>query len=383
MDFNLSDEQRMLQENARRYMDKRYTFSERKTIVEKGGFAPEVWQDFADMGWLAAGIPEAFGGVGFSTVETAILAEEMGRGLLLEPYLHGCLLPAAVLRYCADEAHQAELLPAIASGEALITVAHSEPESRGNVAWVTTRAERRDGGGYVLTGRKSVVVCAQQSDWLLVVARSDGEAGDLEGLSLFLVKPDTPGLSLEAERLLDGTPAADLVLDHVVLPAAALVGVEGGAYAGLQHAVDELIVHQCAEIVGGLEDVLALCADYLKTRKQFGVAIGSFQALQHRMADMAIETLQARASLHRGLAILAGSADERSEQVSGCKAQVLRSAKFVTAQGIQLHGGYGITEEFKVGHHYRRLVLSSAWWGGLEYHLARYARSIQAACAAV
>ncbi|MFJ4452734.1 acyl-CoA dehydrogenase family protein [Pseudomonas sp. NPDC089392] len=378
MDFNLSDEQRMLQENARRFMERDYAFSRRRAIATSGGFEPQVWREFADMGWLAAGIPEAFGGVGFGPVETAILAEEMGRGLLLEPYLHGCLLPAAVLRHCADEAQQAELLPAIGSGEILMAVACSEPESRGDVAWVTTTAQRR-GDGYILNGHKSAVVCAAQSDRLLVVARTAGEPASIEGLSLFVLERDTPGMSLETVRLLDGTPAADLRLDNAVVPADALLGREGHAYVGLQRAIDELIVHQCAEIVGGMEDVLALCADYLKIRKQFGVPIGSFQALQHRMADMAIETMQARASLHRGLAMLAGEAPvhERSAQISGCKAQVMRGAKFVTAQGIQLHGGYGLTEEFRVGHHYRRLVLSNAWWGGLEYHLARYTRSIQ------
>ncbi|MDT4861162.1 Acryloyl-CoA reductase (NADH) [compost metagenome] len=221
-----------------------------------------------------------------------------------------------------------------------------------------------------------------QSDWLLVVARSAGDGADPEGISVFLLQREMPGVSLEAVRLLDGTPAAELVLTDVVVAADALLGVEGAAYVGLQRAVDEVIVHQCAETVGGMEDVLVLCSDYLKTRKQFGVPIGSFQALQHRMADMAIETMQARASLHRALAILAAPAsdDERSAAISGCKSQVMRSAKFVTAQGIQLHGGFGITEEYRVGHHYRRLVLSNAWWGGLEYHLSRYARSIQASC---
>lgn len=383
MDFNLSDEQRMLQESARRFMEKSYTFARREEIARNGGFSPEVWREFADMGWLAAVIPEAFGGVGFGHVEAAILTEELGRGLLLEPYLQGCLFPAFVIQHCADEVHKAQLLPAIAAGEQLFTVAHSEPESRGDVAWVATRVQQQGDGSYVLNGRKGVVVAALQSDWLLVVARSAGDSADSDGISIFQLKRDTPGVSLEAVRLMDGTPAAELLLNDVVVGADAMLGHEGAAYAGLQKAVDEIIVHQCAETVGGMEDVLALCSDYLKTRKQFGVPIGSFQALQHRMADMAIETMQARASLHRGLALLEASADasERSTAISGCKAQVMRSAKFVTAQGIQLHGGFGITEEYRVGHHYRRLVLSNTWWGGLEFHRSRYTRSIQESCA--
>ncbi|MGP3791502.1 acyl-CoA dehydrogenase family protein [Pseudomonas sp. B392_1p] len=383
MDFNLSDEQRMLQESARRFMEKSYTFAKREEIARRGGFSPEVWREMADMGWLAVAMPEEFGGVGFGHVEAAILAEELGRGLLLEPYLQGCLFPTFVIQHCADAAQKAELLPALAAGEKLFAVAHSEPESRGDVAWVATRAQRQGDGSYVLNGRKSVVVGAMQSDWLLVVARSAGDCAEPEGISIFLVQRDAPGVSLEAVSLLDGTPAAELVLQDVVVAAEALLGTEGAAHAGLQRAVDEVIVQQCAETVGGMEDVLVLCAEYLKTRKQFGVLIGSFQALQHRMADMAIETMQARASLHRGLAVLEAGAgdDERSTTISGCKAQVMRSAKIVTAQGIQLHGGYGITEEYRVGHHYRRLVLSNTWWGGLEFHRSRYARSIQVSCA--
>lgn len=255
MDFNLSDEQRMLQESARRYMAKIYTFARREELLAQGGFSSAVWQELAEMGWLAAAIPEAFGGVGFGNVETTILSEELGRGLLLEPYLHGCLFPAALIQLCADETWQTELLPALATGEMRVAVAHSEPESRGEVSWVSTRAQRQVDGSFVLNGRKSVGVGAAHSDWLLVVARSAGECADRQGISLFAVRRGTPGVSLEPLRLLDGTPAAELLLNDVA------VGAEGAAHAGLQRAVDEAIVHQCAETVGGMEDVLTLCAD--------------------------------------------------------------------------------------------------------------------------
>jgi len=211
-----------------------------------------------------------------------------------------------------------------------------------------------------------------------VVARTGGETNSPDGLSIFALATAATGVQLQAYSLADGTPAADLTLEGVRVENDAVLGEPGAAAAGLQHAIDEAIVAQCAETVGGIEDVLALCSEYLKTRKQFGVPIGSFQALQHRMADMAIEATQARASLHRGLQSLTqGPAERRSIDVSGVKAQVGRSARFVTQQGIQLHGGYGITEEYRVGHHWRRLLLADSVFGSPSFHLARYARRIQ------
>jgi alkylation response protein AidB-like acyl-CoA dehydrogenase len=385
MNFDLSEEQQMLQDSVRRYVDKSYTFEARARLVKDGGgFSRETWNAWAEMGWLMASIPEEYGGLGFSDVESALIAEELGRGLVLEPYVFCAAFPTAILRCCASEAQKAELLGAIGSGETLIAVAHSEPQARGCVAHAATTAWRRADGGFTLNGRKSVVVGAPVADRIIVAARSVGdlldEAGlDDAGLSLFLVDPRSEGVRLESYCLLDGTPAADLVLENVAVSEEALLGEEGKALAGLQRAVDEAIVALCAETVGGMEDVIALCAEYLKTRQQFGVAIGTFQALQHRMADMAIELMQARATLHRGLAALTDpTLRDVSAVISGCKAQVTKSAKFVTAQGIQLHGGYGITEEYRVGHHYRRLVLADAWFGNLDYHVGRYAAHIQA-----
>jgi alkylation response protein AidB-like acyl-CoA dehydrogenase len=222
------------------------------------------------------------------------------------------------------------------------------------------------------------VIGAGVADRFLVFARTSGAIGTPEGISLFEIAADAAGMHLERYALVDGTPAGDLVFENALQSADALLGTEGAAAEGLQRAVDEAIVAQCAETVGSCEDVLALCSEYLKTRKQFGVPIGSFQALQHRMADMAIETSQARASLHRGLqALTADSPLRRSVDISGVKAQVLKSARFVTQQGIQLHGGYGITEEYRVGHHWRRLLLTDSVFGNHASHLSRYARWIQ------
>ena len=249
--------------------------------------------------------------------------------------------------------------------------------------WVSASAERLADGRWRLHGRKTLVVGAGVADRVLVVARCAGAPGEAEGLAVFDVAADAPGVRLESYALVDGTPAADLVLDAATVAADALRGTAGAASGALQKAIDTAIVLQCAEMVGDIEDVLALCSEYLKTRKQFGVPIGSFQALQHRMADMAIEASQARASLHRGLqALTAGAAARRSVDVSGVKAQVLKSTRFVTQQGIQLHGGYGITEEYRVGHHWRRQLLTDSLWGNGAWHLGRYASRIQQEVAA-
>ncbi|MDR2188147.1 MAG: acyl-CoA dehydrogenase [Azonexus sp.] len=379
MNFDLTEEQRMLQDSVRRYVNKSYSFESRTQLVKVGGgFSRETWSVFAEMGWLMAPIPESCGGLGFNAIETALIAEELGRGLVLEPYTFCAVLPVAIMRGCSAEAQKEKLLAGMGSGETIVAVAHSEPEARGCVSHVSTMATRQADGRYALNGRKSLVVAAPVADRILVVARSSGQVRDEQGISIFLIDPQSSGVRCEPFRLLDGTPAAELVLENVVVSASALLGEEGNAFSGLQRAVDEAIVSLCAEMVGGMEDVIALCSEYLKTRQQFGVAIGTFQALQHRMADMAIELMQARAMLYRGLAVLTNpAAEDTSRIVSGCKALVSKCAKFVTAQGIQLHGGYGITEEYRVGHHYRRLVLADAWFGNLDYHLNRYAGRIQ------
>jgi alkylation response protein AidB-like acyl-CoA dehydrogenase len=380
VNFDLTDDQRMLKEGAARYFEKSYDFKQRlRRARHEGGFSRAVWQEMADMGWLAAAIPEAHGGLGFGPVEVALIAEEVGRSLALEPFTACGVLPAAMITHVATGEQKDERLPTIASGETIHAVATSEPDARGDVAHVACQAERTTAGAWRLRGRKSLVVGASMADRLLVVARTGCAVGSLDGISLFDIESDAPGSRIERYTLVDGTPAADVLFEDAVVPVSSLLGAPDRAGQGIQHAVDEAIVAQCAETVGDCEDVLALCAEYLKTRKQFGVPIGSFQALQHRMADMAIETSQARASLHRALDALANSAPERrSVDVSGVKAQVLKSAKFVTQHGIQLHGGYGITEEYRVGHHWRRLLLTDSVLGSHAHHLDRYARRIQA-----
>ncbi|MBB5414669.1 acyl-CoA dehydrogenase family protein [Paraburkholderia atlantica] len=378
MDFELSDEQRMLQESAQRFVQKSYTFEHRRNLAsEAGGFSRDTWRTLGEMGWLGIAVPEEMGGLGFSPVESAIVAEQIGRALVLEPYAMCGVFPASLVTRCGREGQRETLLAEIVSGEAVYAVAHSEREARGQVQYVTATARKTADGTWRLDGYKTLVVGAPVADRLLVVARTSGAATDKDGIGIFVVDPKQAGVTLKTCALLDGTPSADLLLEGVIVAQCDVLGEAGNAFDGLQAAVDETIVSICAELVGDMEDAIELASEYLKTRKQFGVAIGSFQALQHRMADMAIDAMQARATLHRALLTLTENGPNRSVDVSGCKAQTTRSAKFVTQQGIQLHGGYGITNEYKVGHHYRRHLVLDALFGNMDYHLNRYARQIQ------
>jgi alkylation response protein AidB-like acyl-CoA dehydrogenase len=368
----------MLQDSAQRFVQKNYTFEHRRKLAARGnGFSRDMWRTFGEMGWLGVAVPEAFGGLGFTPVESALIAEQLGRALVLEPYVMCGVFPAALVSRCANGQQRDALLAEIISGETVIAVAHSEREARGVVSHAATTARLVPDGAWRLDGHKTLVVGAPLADRLIVVARVAGGVRDDAGLGLFVVDPHAAGVTLEPYRLLDGTPAADLVLGGVTVDAAAALGTPGEAMEGLQAAVDEAIVATCAELVGDIDDTVELTSEYLKTRKQFGVPIGSFQALQHRIADMAIDAMQARATLHRALRALTEDGGTRSVEVSGCKAQTIRSGKFVTQQGIQLHGGYGITDEYKVGHHYRRMLIVDVLFGNMEYHLNRYARQIQ------
>ncbi|NPT53911.1 acyl-CoA dehydrogenase family protein [Paraburkholderia elongata] len=378
MNFDLSGEQQMLQDSVQRFVQKDYTFKHRRKLVAHGnGFSRDMWRTFGEMGWLGVAVPEAFGGPGFTPVESALIAEQLGRALVLEPYVMCGVFPTALVTRSASGKQRDALLAEIISGETVIAVAHSEREARGVVSHVAATARLMADGAWRLDGHKTLVVGAPAADRLIVVARVAGGVRDDSGLALFIVDPRAPGVTLEPYRLLDGTPAADLLLANVSVDATAVLGTPGSVLAGLQAAVDEAIVASCAELVGDIDDTVDLTAEYLKTRKQFGVPIGSFQALQHRIADMAIDAMQARATLHRALRALTADGETRSVEVSGCKAQTIRSGKFVTQQGIQLHGGYGITDEYKVGHHYRRMLIVDVLFGNMEYHLNRYARRIQ------
>ncbi|HEF4760886.1 TPA: acyl-CoA dehydrogenase family protein [Pseudomonas putida] len=374
MDFTLGSEQRLLQDSVRRYVDKAYSLEARAALLKAGvNGSVANWGVFADNGWLMAALPQAYGGLGGSVLDTVIIAQELGRGLVLEPFMACAVLAAQTLLAAGTEAQKSWLLPQIANGTCRIALAYSETGSRGMPLPVTLLAERQE-TGFRLTGRKSLVLGAVGAKAFIVSA----QIPQTPGISLLLVDADSPGLQRQTLPLHDGTWAQDLHFDAVEVGAEALLGKAGQGLHGLREGLASGIVTLCAELIGVMEKTIEVTADYLKVRQQFGVPIGSFQALQHRLADMATEMELARSSLHVALASMANDDEAtRSKVLSGCKMLICRAAKLVCGQGIQLHGGIGMTEEYLVGHYYKRAIVADLQLGSSDCHEAAYATALR------
>jgi alkylation response protein AidB-like acyl-CoA dehydrogenase len=374
MDFSLSETQRMLAETADRLVRERYGFEDRKKIIAgPDGFSRALWAQFAELGLTGLGIAEEHDGLGGTMGDLAVVAETFGRALVVEPFMPTIVLGAGTLGLAGSDAQKAELLPRVVAGELFLALAHGEPKSRYTLCHVETRAAA-DGGDYLLTGAKAVVLGGDAADHFLVSARTAGATNDPHGISLFLVPRATPGLAIRAYPNIDGTRAADLVLDRVRVPASARIGEIGHGLPIIAHAVDRAIAYLCAEAVGAMQALNALTLEYLKTRTQFGVPIGTFQVLQHRMVDMEVALEQARS-----MAILAADRaddphpNERRRAVSAAKVQIGRSGRLIGQSSVQMHGGIGITDEYAGGHYFKRLTLIDRTFGDADHHLARFA----------
>ena len=368
MDFNLTEEQQMLRDGAERFVREQYDFETRRALVKSGGsFSPDNWQQFADLGWLALGLPEDCGGFGLDFVEVAVVMQELGRGLVLEPVISSSVLSARVIDRAGNDVHRNDLLPQIAAGELRVALAYSEAGGRFALDKVDTQAER-SGEGYSLSGRKFMVFDAPLAHKFIVTARIPGT----ENICLFLVDAEAEGVVRNEYQLIDGTRAADVRFDNVKLPKEALLVDKESALSVLEEALDRAILAQIAEAIGAMEAVMEITAEYLKDRKQFGQSLGKFQALQHRMAEMLIQVENARSMLYRGLAHLDGDAHSRKSAISAAKAVTAEAAKFVGAQGIQLHGGIGLTDEYSIGHYFKKLTVFEKAFGDIEHHTARY-----------
>lgn len=374
MDFNYTEEQLALQDTLRRFIAKDYSFEHRRALAKSAdGFDRDAWKTFADFGILALPFAEDFGGLDGNAVDTMLVMEMLGRGLALEPYLSTVVLCGGLIRDAGSTAQKEQLLPAIAGGEKMLALAHFEPGARyelDNVAATATPS----GKGWQLNGAKAVVLGAPSADTLIVSAR------DGKGLSLFLVDAKAPGVTLRAYPTQDGARAADLKLSAVEVGADALIGTAGNALPVIERALDYANAALCAEAVGIMSALNEVTLEYLKTRKQFGVPIGKFQALQHRMADMVIATEQAR-SMATLAAVRADSADaaERGRAVAAAKAYVTQSARLVGQQAVQLHGGMGVVDELNVSHYFKRLTMIGLTFGDTDYHLGRFSDALLAA----
>jgi pimeloyl-CoA dehydrogenase small subunit len=367
MDFDFSQEQAMLRESVEKLIAQHYDFEQRKKYLKAGGFNREMWERYADMGLLGLPFAEAEGGFGGGPVETMIVMEAFGRGLILEPYFPSVVLGGGLLRHGAAEAERRDLIPRIASGELKLAFAHAEPESRYDLAHVGTRA-RREGSGWVIEGSKTLVFGGDVADSLIVSARLSGDVTSPEGIGLFLVDAKGGGVSRRTYRLQDATGAAEVAFNAA--PAQPL-GELGGAFPAIERAVDEALAALSAEALGVMAAMQETTLEYLKTRQQFGRPIGQFQALQHRAVDMLIAVEQARSMVYYAT-MMAGAADrtERRRAVSAAKAEIGRLGRKVGQEAIQLHGGIGMTMEYKVGHYFKRMTMIELMFGDTDHHTA-------------
>lgn len=379
MDFKLSDEQRMLDETVSRLVRDEYDFESRRKLLERPeGYSPELWQAYAELGLLGIPFAEENGGFAGGGVELLVVMQAFGRGLVLEPYLATVVLGGGLIEQLGSAEQRESLLGAVIGGELKLALAYLEPAGRYEPLHVTTRAERT-GAGWRLSGAKAVVLHGDSADKLLITARTGGADTDRDGISLFLVDADAPGVEIRGYRTIDGLRAAELRLQDVELTAEALLGEAGQAADALELALARGQAALCAEAVGAMEQAVELTVEYLKQRQQFGVPIGRFQALQHKAVDMRIELEQARSMAILAAASLELPAAERDRRVSAAKVVIGNAGRFISEQAIQLHGGMGMTEEAAVSHFAKRLVMIDHYLGDADHHLARYSANLSAA----
>ena len=374
MDFSFSEEQQLLRQSLSSFLADRYDFETRqKAIRSEAGWSPETWRALAqDLGVLGAALPEELGGLGGGPVDNLVVMEAFGGALVVEPYLETVVIAAGLLKRVGGEAASAAVGRIIA-GEAIVIPAFGEPTSRYDVADVSTTA-RRDGAGWVLDGRKAVVVGAPWASHLLVTARTSGEQRSGEGVSLFLVPKDTAGMTTRDYPTVDGRRASEIALDGVRLGADALVGEDGHALALVEQVLDEARAALCAEALGVMSQLHAQTLEYARQRRQFGQAIGEFQVLQHRMVDMFVQLEESVSMAYMATLKLDLPTDERAKAVSAAKVFVGRACRFVGQNAVQIHGGIGITNELPLSHYFKRATMIESELGSVDFHLARYER---------
>ena len=374
MDFTYTETQDMVRDTLTRFLSDTYAFDKRqKMIASEGGRDPGVWQALAtELGLLGAAFSEAHGGLGGGALENAILMEEFGKVMAVEPYVQTVVIGGGALKAVSGAQADAHI-PAIIAGDMIIAFAYAEPQGRYNLANLRTTA-KKDGSGYILSGHKGVVYCAPYATHLLVSARTGGSQSEASGVSLFLIDAKAAGVTRRDYPTVDGFQASEVYLENVAVPGDALLGDEGAGLPLIERIVDEATVAVCAEATGVMTKLHEGTLDYTKQRQQFGQPIARFQVLQHRMVDMFMEVEQAKSMTLMATIKLDLPANERMAAVSACKAKVARGARFVGQNAIQTHGGIGITQELAIGHFFKRATMIEGQFGSADHHLDRYER---------
>ena len=370
MNFQHTEDRRMLADSLNRFIAEQYGFDVRDRIARSAeGLSRDMWKRFCELGIIGAFFDETVGGFGGDGFDIAVVFEALGRGLIVEPFLDALIVGRA-LAHAGNES-QREVIAQMVDGAAIVSFAHDEPGSHYELSRVSTRAERSD-QHWTLSGTKGVVLHGEHADVLLVSARTSNDEYDEAGISLFLVPRDAKGVTVRGDGKIDGGRAAEVSFDNVTLDADALVGVEGEGFATLVHAVGYGLVALASEAVGAMDVAKEHTLEYLRTRKQFGVAIGTFQALQHRMANVLLEIEQARSAAINAAAAVGGAGVERERALSAAKYSVGHIGVLVAEESIQLHGGIGMTWELPLAHYAKRLVMIDHHLGDEDHHLARY-----------
>ena len=372
MDFDFSDEQEMLRDSVHKWVDKAYDLERRRAIVKAGGYSADAWREIAELGLTGLQVPEANGGLGFGPVEAMVVMEELGRGIVLEPFAAASLVAVSLLR--DGHAPSAELwLQGIAEGKETVVLAHQERTARYRLANVTTKAEHA-GGTWQLSGKKIMVPAGMHAGAFIVPARVSGNDDDPAGIGLFIVSKGEGGVEVRGYPTQDGASAADLTLNRAN---AIELMAPGEAYAALERAIDVGIAALCAEAVGVMDKLVAITVEYMNTRKQFGVPIATFQALRHRMADVKMQLELARSMSFFATLKLDEPAPSRRRALAQAKLQLGQSMRYVGQQCIQLHGGIGVTDEYSAGHYFKRLTVMEMTYGDSMHQLGEVASRMQ------
>lgn len=372
MDFNFTEEQDMVRDGLSRMVREQYGPEERRQLIASdAGWSTAVWAQLAELGILGMSFSEDDGGFGGGAIDSMVIMEEFGKGLLVEPFVPTVVCAGGFLKHAGTAAQKEEHIGGIVSGERVFAFAYAEPRGRYDLANLETTA-KKDGGDYVLNGHKAVVIGAPWASHLIVTARTGGERTDTQGISVFVVDKSSSGITTRDYVTVDGRRASEVYFENVRVPADALIGDEGNALPLIERVTDEAIAAQCAEACGAMKVAHAMTLDYAKQRKQFGVPIASFQVLQHRMVDMYTEYECSVSMTYLATLRLDAEERERKQAVSAAKVRVAQAAHHVGQESIQIHGGNGMTDEYAIGHYFKRLTIFDSEFGNIDHHMKRH-----------
>jgi len=372
VDFNFTEEQNMVRDSLTRLVRENYDYETRRGVIEsESGWRPEIWAQLAELGLLGMPFSEDDGGFGGGAIDSMIVMEEFGQGLVVEPYVPSVVCAGGFLKHAGTAAQKEQHIGGIVDGSQIFAFAYAEPRGRYDFADLETTA-KKDGDGYVLNGHKAVVVGAPWATHLIVTARTAGGRRDQDGVSVFVVEKGADGVVTRDYPTVDGRRASEVYLENVSVPADALIGEQDNGLPLIELVTDEAIAAQCAEACGAMKVAHAMTVEYSKQRKQFGTPIGKFQVLQHRMVDMFTEYEQSVSMTYLATLKLGEEASERKQAVSAAKVRIGQAAHYVGQDAIQIHGGMGMTDELAIGHYFKRLTIFDSEFGNVDHHMKRH-----------